>query len=1134
MGDEACGPTFDGLNTDQIVTQATIESSNYVATNNVNQYATTASNMDIVAAATLPSFSFKNSAGNLTGELKAAKVTLNANSEMTTTGVVALTAQTTNNTAVHIKNNSVDPALTVSKMTPLVERGLGMQVTTQSVDKAVLALSNTQTSTCSLMQALAPNLPADAKASILIGKDNSTTGNSYTIGTVAATLPANNRLEVNSFGEATSALTVYKQATASTSATTGSVVVPGDLTSSTKVSSKALVLYGTSSGSATLQASAITTTPYTLTLPNSLGTNGQYLTLGNPVGNVAPLSWTTGAGANASQSAIVGRILTGSQTIATATKTALLYDSNDGNTTLASVPISYAPATGRFTNTFGNTASFLVSYHTAFTANATGIRQSWIEKNGIDTLRYGQNSAPSASASVNATIVTGAAYITIANGEYFTLFAYQTSGATLDFYSSNYDASRVQITQVPGSTVPQVNAALLGYRADGAQSIASNTGTNVFWSTTDFNVGSTGLTFNGTTTFTNNTGGTLNLLVTAAATFASNATGNRHIWIAVNSLGGRQGQVIEQAVAGDVTALSTSCQVSIPNGDFIRIFVFQMSGSNLLLTTATTVQFSPIVSSSALQSVSLTTPSPLLSISGSPAVGQNPTLSFTTTSTPTGSGTTIVLATSPSITTPTLATPSITGTMTSTGEIVATTFDGKTIKNTEQFFVKYTDFGFTGNSQVISTNASSGTFRLLVHNFANCQIKMPNATLFNIGTTYRIKNNGTSFSTAIFANDGTTLLGFSTIGGIIEIILDDNSTANGVWDIQGMLNHSSVEANNLGLYFKNGALISLANTANFKVITYTAPSQSVNYNWIYPTTAGFTGQVLTSAAGGTLTWSNPLTNQSILSISPGGNSFGTNSPSVATNPTLTITGSQSMSGPGVGSLIVNTTTFGSCLCTSFLNDYMGTNQTIYNAIGKSTSFGNSATPGFYYYGDNDIQNKYAIALYGKALSVQIFTPSISATTNQATLLVNGGITAESLYVNGATTLQATTATSITTNSLTVIPNPGNPSQTRQLTFDYGTLTPSLWWAYDAVDNTFFSPLSYPTNFNTNIANRQYSWQQVGKNYSFTLCLKASLGSNDDLECLFINDCYPPQPFFGSLSQGEFDQQNANGLMIPAS
>jgi hypothetical protein len=989
----ARGPTFDGLYDEQIITQQDIISTNYVATNPSNQYATSAMNMDLTAVATNPTFSFKNSVGALTGTVAAAKVSLFSNSEMTTTSVTALTAQTTDTTAVVINNNSVNAALTVGKITPSVERGLGMQVTTQSVDKAALALTNTQSSSCSILQALAPNLPTTGKASVLIGKDNSTTGNSYTIGTVVDSPSTTNRLEINSFGETNPAMQIYKKATLATSATTGSVVVPGDLTCTTKVSSKSLVLYGTSSGSAAIQAASVTTTPYTLTLPNTLGTSGQYLTLGTPVGSVAPLSWTTGTGGGGgtTQSTVYGRLITTSQTVANNTDYTVLFDSGDSNTDLGTVPISYDTSNGRFTNTSGGSSSFIVSYQVNFSSNNTNSRQTWIEKNGNAALRYGQNST--AATQGTKTIVNGAAFITVADGEYFTLRAYQNSGSTLDlFTTTNSSTTKIQISQA--------------------------------------------------------------------------------------------------------------------------------------------------VSPTALQSVSLTTPSPLLSVSGSPAVGPNPTLSFTTTSPPTGTGTTIVLGTSPTITTPTLATPTITGTTTSTGEIVAPSFDGKTVKNTEQFLVKYTDFGFSGNNQSITMIANSGTFRRLVHNFANCRVRMPNATLFNIGTTYRIKNLGTSFSTAIQTNDGLTTIGFSTIGGIIDVILDDNSTANGVWDIQGMLNHSSVEANNLGLAFKNGAYLSLANTTDFKVNTKTDPTQSVNYNWIYPTTAGTVGQVLTSSAGSTLTWSDALTSSSTLAINGGGNVIGTSFTIVNSTPTLTINGTQTQTGQGTLRVTTSSLMISSALVASFLNPVQGVNASLYLALGRSLSFGNSATPGFTYFGDNLSANHYYIGMYGKAASVKVYSPSTVATTNQASLLVNGGTTTESLYVNGATTLQATTATSVTTNSIVVIPDPGQPAQTRQLTFDYGSRTPTLYWA---VNNTSQDPavtLIYPLYPGVvGFTNQHYDWQQVGKQYSFTLSIVISVIQvlNYDMLCPFINDCFPPTPAMGSYAQYETstDIPYRFGTYIPA-
>lgn len=1126
----ARGPTFDGLYDEQIITQQDIISTNYVATNASNQYATSALNMDLTAVAINPTFSFKNSAGALTGTVAAAKVSLFSNSEMTTTTVTALTAQTTDTTAVVINNNSVDAALTVGKITPLVERGLGMQVTTQSVDKAALALTNTQSSSCSILQALAPNLPTTGKASVLIGKDNSTTGNSYTIGTVVDSPSTTNRLEINSFGETNPAMQIYKKATLATSATTGSVVVPGDLTSTTKVSSKSLVLYGTSSGSATIQAASITTTPYTLTLPNNLGTSGQVLTLGTPVSGVAPLSWTSTSAALTTQSAVFGRSRITNQTIPLTTATTILFDSTDADTNLGTVPISYDTGNGRFSNTFGNTTTFYIAYNICWSGNG-GNREVWIERNGDDTKRYAFIK-DGISASVNQ---VGGGFITIANGEYFTLRCYHNQAGTINVLGGTYDRSKIQIMQVPGSTIPEVNAALLGYLA-GAQSIPNNSNTAVQWPTLQVNLGSTGLTYDGTNhRFTNNTGGILNILVTAGLTYETSSAGHRQIYIFANWLGGRSGHVTVPAVSGDITSMSTSVQFSIPVGQYFRILTNQTSGGALLLTTASYVQVSPIVSASALQSVSLTTPSSLFSISGSPAVGQNPELSFTTTLDPTGTGNQIVCATSPTITTPTIASGTFTG-LSQFNTINASTLISGPI-TTSNFQSSQTSITITANNQTINLSNTSTFYEILASgSFTGAKIVLPNATTLTQGVVLHFYIRSIA-PVGIYANNGTTLLVTAQWLQYYKLILNANTTTNGTWHEFNELRSDHYPTSNTGIEILGGRQIKFSNAGGYGVNVYSDPTQSVNYNWIYPTTVGTVGQVLTSSAGSTLTWSNALNNAATLAIIGGGHVIGTSSPSVNSTPTLTINGTQTGPG-GEGTLRVTTSSINSALCASFLNANQGITGQLYLALGRSLTTGNCALPTFNYFGDNNSQNNYALNLYGKAATAQIFSPNTTATSTQASLKITGGTTTESLYVNGATTLQATTATSVTTNSIVVIPDPGQPAQTRQLTFDYGTRTPTLYWA---VNNTSQDPavtLVYPLYPGVvGFTNQHYDWQQVGKQYSFTLSIVIYVIQvlNYDMLCPFIDNCFPPTPAMGSYAQYETstDIPYRFGTYIPA-
>jgi hypothetical protein len=151
------------------------------------------------------------------------------------------------------------------------------------------------------------------------------------------------------------------------------------------------------------------------------------------------------------QSAVVGRMLTTSQTVASGADYTVLFDSDDTNASIGIVPLSYNPSNGRFTNISGTTISFNVSYQINFSAQNSGVRQTWIEKNGQNTLRYGQNSSHATQG--QNTIVNGPACITIANTEYFSIKVFQSSGQTLNLYVNEFNNTKIQITQVQGNYI---------------------------------------------------------------------------------------------------------------------------------------------------------------------------------------------------------------------------------------------------------------------------------------------------------------------------------------------------------------------------------------------------------------------------------------------------------------------------------------------------------------------------------------------------------------------------------------------------------------------------------------------------------------------------------------------------------
>lgn len=139
------------------------------------------------------------------------------------------------------------------------------------------------------------------------------------------------------------------------------------------------------------------------------------------------------------QAAVLGRMRITNQAISSVTKTTVLFDSNDGDTTIGNVPLSYDSGNGQFTNTSGVTTSFYITY-SIYWGGSVGNRQIWIEKNGVDVSRYADTSYwPT---------VNGGGFITIANGEYFTLQSYHNQSGGVDIFGGTYNRSKIQITQI--------------------------------------------------------------------------------------------------------------------------------------------------------------------------------------------------------------------------------------------------------------------------------------------------------------------------------------------------------------------------------------------------------------------------------------------------------------------------------------------------------------------------------------------------------------------------------------------------------------------------------------------------------------------------------------------------------------
>jgi hypothetical protein len=94
-----------------------------------------------------------------------------------------------------------------------------------------------------------------------------------------------------------------------------------------------------------------------------------------------------------------------------------------------------ASAGTKFTNTSGSTRVYRVDYSLSFSTNNTGGRVFWIQYNGTSNQRFAYFNTNATNGDI--TKYSGSSIITMANNEYFQVYAYQTSGSALTMGGPN-------------------------------------------------------------------------------------------------------------------------------------------------------------------------------------------------------------------------------------------------------------------------------------------------------------------------------------------------------------------------------------------------------------------------------------------------------------------------------------------------------------------------------------------------------------------------------------------------------------------------------------------------------------------------------------------------------------------------
>lgn len=89
----------------------------------------------------------------------------------------------------------------------------------------------------------------------------------------------------------------------------------------------------------------------------------------------------------------------------------------------------------------------------------------------------------------------------------------------------------------------------------------------------------------------------------------------------------------------------------------------------------------------------------------------------------------------------------------------------------------------TANTITTLTTASADVF-FLTGSTAGTRINLGDATTYSVGKTFRFINNSSTL--VAITNNAGTFLEFVYLGAELQVLLSDNSTANGVWDVSIM------------------------------------------------------------------------------------------------------------------------------------------------------------------------------------------------------------------------------------------------------------------------------------------------------------------------------------------------------------
>lgn len=1090
------GQTFDGLDSTVINTNVPTTSENFKATGSTNQFqATAASNMTFTTIGASPSYRFtNNAASSAASTLEAGNLTLagafNSSGTITSAGTI---------TGANITTSGDITSKTISSN---IASGTGTTANFQNNSaSATLQVLNNSGSVSNKVVAnlFTPNVPSGNNSQIWYGKNQSSNSNSFALQyNYVADASNNNSLSIRAFGETNNTMEIYNASKTATTPDTSNVYIRGDVGAATARTS-ALALYNSqsSSNALTLLAGSSTST-YSLRFPSSIGTTNDYLQLANS--GTGQLQWSSGTGGGGGSSAYIATLnRTGSQTFNFATSATVQYGTAgfDTNNTGLEYNTSGASNPYYFKNISGGTIYVLVCGNVEF--QTTGSPASF---NVLD-LRFATstNIAPTSgtiictnktgsSSQENRMIVTG--IVKLQANECFYLLATNTltsgtmtiasriyaqvlGGSGVQSITVNPDSQIFQATSTQSGLNPTINLNLISTPSGSGTTLIRQTSPTINTPTL------TSPTISGTITYT----GTLTpSTVTTSGLYETSLEIDYSI--AALTLTSANTKVFIFGTTGSSFTLTLPSTSTINEGDIIKIIngttnkTITINNSSATLIDSlrpTQIAFYVCLSTStqSWRDLGLFDRDKMEQTSNSLLLKSGVDLQLT------GSSSSLVttIQAAPSTTAFSFILPTSTGT---TGQILTSGGSGQplTWSNALPSNVPLAidvSASYIGNS---STSSSPS---------------LPSLIVDGLPTS----------STAPVLQVRSFRTGTNTVPlHVLSPSMPTNSyTAIRIGLSEATLNSVRLNYN----YSSSGSLsntLSIALSAQPETVIFRSPNSSspqVDVTGSIQASGDLTinniscTNIITSA-GGTIT--TPY-----ITAYDKTSAFGISSTAATTNnPIVKIQGTTSVDDVPLLS-ITNSSSQASTSQTTLqcLSPSLPTGYDTWMRIGVALSDKNSARVGFTYAGNSSDSNFYSIGLYNQGKSVKVYKPSIAASsTTTGTLVVDGGVASTSIATNSIAT------SSINTSSITIGGNDYTP------TSGYYTSDLYFWWSYKFGTTDPSASFTY--------SKRDYSWQKIGKMYSFSMQVQVNISSTSaqlHIPWFALSNHDPPVPVSGSYS-----------------